>query len=250
MTLKRVTRQLTSYIRDPDSTDGPAGIESRRLNIYRDLFYKNIEGFISGGFPVLRSLFEDDSWHRLVRDFMIQHHCHTPYFLEISQEFLLYLQNGYSQREGDPPFIQELAHYEWVELALDVADEDLTAVPFLADGDLLESTPLVSPLAWSLAYQYPVHHIGEKFQPQQAPMTPTFLIVYRNRADEVGFMETNSVTARMLEILQQEQSLSGRQVLMQIATELNHADPDQVVAGGLEVLQQLLSLDIILGTTA
>ncbi|MEH6909739.1 MAG: putative DNA-binding domain-containing protein [Oceanicoccus sp.] len=249
MTLSKVTRQLTSYIRDPDSTDGPAGIEPRRLNIYRDLFYKNIEGFISGGFPVLRSLFEDDSWHSLVRDFMIQHHCHTPYFLEISQEFLLYLQDGYSQRAGDPLFIQELAHYEWVELALDVADEDLAAVPFLADGDLLEGTPLVSSLAWSLAYQYPVHHIGEKFQPQQAPVAPTFLIVYRNRADEVGFMETNSVTARMLEILLQEPSLNGRQVLMQIATELNHTDPDQVVAGGLEILQKLLSLDIILGTT-
>ncbi len=249
MTLEQVTRQLTSYIRNPESVDGPEGIEPRRLNIYRDLFYKNIEGFISSGFPVLRSLFEDDDWHDLVRDFMILHRCHTPYFLEISQEFLLYLQNGSPQREEDPPFMQELAHYEWVELALDVADEDLDAIPFLADGDLLEGVPLVSPLAWSLAYQYPVHHIGEKFQPQQVPEMPTFLIVYRNLDDEVGFMEANSVTARMLEILLQDQSLTGRQVLTQIATELNHADPAQVVAGGLEILRQLRSLDIILGIT-
>lgn len=250
MTLEQVTRQLTSYIRNPESVDGPAGIEPRRLNIYRDLFYKNIEGFISSGFPVLRSLFEDDDWHRLVRDFMIQHRCHTPYFLEISQEFLLFLQNSGARKEGEPPFMQELAHYEWVELALDVADEDLDTIAFLADGNLLEGIPLVSPLAWSLAYQYPVHHIGQKFQPQQAPVTLTFLIVYRNRDEEVRFMETNSVTARMLEILLQEQSLTGRQVLTQIATELNHPDPEQVVAGGLEILQQLHSLDIILGTTA
>ncbi|EAW31594.1 hypothetical protein GP2143_08589 [marine gamma proteobacterium HTCC2143] len=250
MTIEQVTRQLTSYIRDPESVDRPEGFEARRLNIYRDLFYKNIEGFISSGFPVLRSLYEDDDWRDIVRDFMIQHRCHTPYFLEISQEFLLYLQNSRVQRAEDPAFMQELAHYEWVELALDVSEEDLDAVAVIADGDLLEGVPRVSPLAWSLAYQYPVHLIGEKFQPQQVAELPTYLIVYRNLDEEVGFMEINSVTARMLEILLQDQSLTGRQVLAQIAAELNHADPRQVVAAGLEIMQQLRGLGIILGITA
>ena len=63
-------------------------------------------------------------------------------------------------------------------------------------------------------------------------------------------MEINAVTARMLEILLQDQSLTGRQVLTQIAVELNHADPRQVVAGGLEIMQQLRGLGIILGITA
>ena len=112
MTLEQVTRQLTSYIRDPESVGLPEGFEARRLNIYRDLFYKNIEGFISSGFPVLRSLFEDDVWRDIVRDFMIQHRCHAPYFLEISQEFLLYLQNSRVRRAEDPAFMQKLAHYE------------------------------------------------------------------------------------------------------------------------------------------
>ena len=53
----------------------------------------------------------------------------------------------------------------------------------------------------------------------------------------------------MLEILLQDQSLTGRQVLTQIAVELNHADPRQVVAGGLEIMQQLRGLGIILGIT-
>ena len=30
------------------------GVEDRRLNIYRELFYNNIESFISGTFPVLK----------------------------------------------------------------------------------------------------------------------------------------------------------------------------------------------------
>jgi hypothetical protein len=69
---------LTAHIRDPEQHEGPEGIENRRLKIYRDLFYKNIEGFISKGFPVLRKLFSDERWHAMVRDFMRKHECQTP----------------------------------------------------------------------------------------------------------------------------------------------------------------------------
>lgn len=55
---------------------------------------------------------------------------------------------------------------------MDLSDEDLDAVSVIADGDLLEGVPRVLPLAWSLAYQYPVHLIGEKFRPQQAAKLP------------------------------------------------------------------------------
>ena len=42
--------------------------------IYTDLFYRNIEGFISGGFPVLRRLVDDSRWHQMVRCFVESHH--------------------------------------------------------------------------------------------------------------------------------------------------------------------------------
>ncbi len=248
MSLDSVQRQLASHIRNPEKVAGPAGLEPRRLKIYQDLFYKNIENFIANGFPILRSLIDDEAWHAMVRDFMVHHQCHTPYFLEISQEFLLYLQNQRQQQTSDPVFMQELAHYEWVELALDVADEDLDLFEGDPEGDLLTALPEVSPLAWSLAYQFPVHKIGAEFQPTEVGGQPTFLIVYRNRQDKVGFMEANSVTARLLELLQEEQAESGQHVLEQIAREMQHPEPQQVIAGGLAILQQLHSLDIILGT--
>ncbi|ARN75288.1 DNA-binding domain-containing protein [Oceanicoccus sagamiensis] len=248
MSLDTVQRQLASHIRNPEKVAGPEGLEPRRLKIYQDLFYKNIENFIANGFPILRSLIADDPWHQMVRDFMVHHQCHTPYFLEISQEFLLYLQNQRQAQATDPLFMQELAHYEWVELALDVADEDVASFDGDTEGDLLAGLPQVSPLAWSLAYQFPVHKIGVEYQPTEAAEQPTFLIVYRNRQDQVGFMEANSVTARLLELLQEEGAHSGEQVLQQVAQEMQHPDPQQVVAGGLAILQQLQSLDIILGT--
>ena len=229
------------YLRDPQNNPAPEGIEPRRLKIYEDLVYKNIEGFISGGFPVLRSLYTDDDLHGLVRIFIDQHRCHTPYFLEISQEFLRFLTEEYQLRESDPLFIAELAHYEWVELALDVSLEDLANVTELHDPVL--EVPTLSPLAWLLSYQFPVHKIGKSFQPSEA-VEPTFLVVYRNPKDDVCFMELNPATARLLELIRDNTGATGASLLAQLSEELGM--PSETVAEfGGELLSQLCTQSII-----
>ncbi|MGI9286162.1 MAG: HvfC family RiPP maturation protein [Pseudomonadales bacterium] len=238
----------TAHLRHPDLHAAPPSIEDRRLQIYRDLLYKNVEAFISGAFPVLRKITDDIAWHTMVRDFMHRHVCQTPYFTEIAQEFIQYLEHERGQEEADPPFVLELAHYEWVEIALDLADTDITEIPARANGSLLDEHPVVSPLAWSLAYRFPVHRIGPTLQPQQAPEQLTYLVVYRNRSDNVKFMEANAVTARMLALLADEQHFTGTQVLQQIAKELQHPQPEQVLASGLQTIEKMRDLDIILGT--
>lgn len=171
--LAQLQQSLTNHLRNPDKHGGPAGIEDRRLGIYRSLVYNNIEGFIAGGFPVLREILSDAHWHAMVRDFVARHKSQSPYFLEISQEFLLYLQNERAPDAADPPFMLELAHYEWVELALDVAVDELPAKP-PAENGLLDAAIEVSGLLWCLNYQYPVHRLGPDFQPSEPPPEPTF----------------------------------------------------------------------------
>ena len=118
----------------------------------------------------------DDRWHRMVRDFFAKHRCETPLFAEIAQEFLGYLHDERQPEEYDPPFMLELAHYEWVELAVSVSDEDRNAPPADPNGDLLAGSPVVSPVAWNLSYRYPVHRIAPEFQPQAPGDGPTHLV--------------------------------------------------------------------------
>ena len=79
---------MARYLRDPRHQPPPPGVEARRLKIYEELIYNNIEGFISGGFPVLRSLYNEAEWQGLVRAFINQHRCQTPYFLQSVRSFL------------------------------------------------------------------------------------------------------------------------------------------------------------------
>lgn len=240
--------QLTNHIRDPEANQPPAGIEDRRLKIYRDLFYNNIEGFMRRGFPITRQLFSDNDWHTLIRSFMQGYACTTPFFPEITREFVNYLQSERTKQVNEPSFLVELAHYEWVEIALDLADIDLQSIAHQRSGNLLSGRPLMSPLAMCLAYQYPVHEIGPGFEPEQPPEEATFLIVYRNRDDQVKFMHSNQVTVRMLALISENESASGREVLLKLAAEMQHTDPDQLVASGQITLDKLRRLDIILGT--
>jgi hypothetical protein len=239
--------EFAAHIRDPEHNKVPAHLEDRRMKIYRDLFYNNVEGFLSNSFPVLRELMEDNNWHALARDFFAHHRSHSPLFLEISREFLNYLEQERGERPDDFPFLLELAHYEWVELAVSIADIAEQTVAVDPQGDILDGTPLLSPVAWPLSYRYPVHRISPDFIPDTPGEQITYLLVYRDDRDEVGFIELNQVSARLFAVLQEDPARSGREALLMIADELQHPDPDAVVSGGTQILQEWQQRGIILG---
>jgi hypothetical protein len=246
---KSLQYAFTAHIRDPENSPAPEGIEDRRINIYRNLFYNNIEGFVSSGFPVLRTLYSDDDWHAMIRSFFSKHKCHTPYFLEIAQEFIDYLQNEHEMRECDYPFLLELAHYEWVELAIEIDDTENDLTNVQVDGDLLTGHPQISALAWPLSYQFEVHKIAPEYLPEAPLAQGCHLIVYRDVDDEVRFMEINAVTARLLFLLNEDTNMTGQAALEQIAAELQHPSPEAVINGGLQTLRELKDRNIILGTS-
>lgn len=233
---------LTNHLRNPEQRSGPVGLEDRRLAIYRDLIYNNIEGFIAGSFPVLRSLMGDTQWHAMVRDFIVKHRAQTPYFLAISQEFLHYLMTERQPLADDFPFMLQLAHYEWAELAVDIAEAELPAA-----GDIPQNLDAaraqVSPLVMNLVYQYPVHKISRDYIPQ--PASITYLLVYRDQQDEVRFMEVNALTNRMLYLLQENSGASLGQVIQQLADELQHPEPEAFKLQAEQLVKQLFSARVI-----
>ncbi len=236
-------QEFAAYIRDPENNPVPADVKEERMAMYRALFFNNIEGFLSGNFPVLRKILDDKQWYALAQDFFAKHPFQSPYFSQIPEEFLDYLQNE-SESSEDFPFMLELAHYEWVEMALSIAKEDVVASNQYLEN-LLNRNIALSPLAWSLVYQYPVHKIAPAFLPLEAPEQPTFLIVYRNSEDEVNFIEITPITYRLLEIIQEHENPLAEDCLRQVARESNHSDPELIIASGLQILKELAEKTII-----
>ena len=211
---------FAAHIRDPENSPRPEEIEDRHMAIYRELFFNNLLKLLSGTFPVLTRLHTREKWRAMIREFMIRHRASTPYFLRIPKEFLDFLENEYVAGDDDFPFLLELAHYEWAELAVSVSEatnDDLAVDP---EGDLLEGIPIRSRLAELFAYHYPVHRISKDFIPESPGAQPTYLVIYRQSDDRLGFMELNPVTARLLELIGENDRQSGRRLPESLAAEI------------------------------
>ena len=242
---------FAAHIRNPEVHPRPPDIEPRRMQIYLDLFFNNIESFLAGTFPVAKSLLDPPVWLALVRGFLHGHPSESPYFAEISQEFMTFLSSRAIDAEPVlPACFLELCHYEWVEMALAIDDEPLPEADI--EGDLLDDVIVVSPLIWPLGYRFAVHNIGPDHRPDSPPADPTCLVVYRRRDDSVKFMESNAVTNRLIEILSQSQSQTGRQALDQLAEEIgtkpSTIESRTIREQGLATLVRLRDAEIILGT--
>ncbi len=242
---KATQSEFANYIRDPFNNPRPADIKKQRIETYRELFFNNIESFLSSNFPVLRAILDEQQWFELSQDFFVRHSCSTPYFSEISEEFIDYLQNE-RENSADYPFLLELAHYEWVEMALSIAKDEITVNTDDFIANVFQQTISLSPLAWPLAYQFPVQQISPSFLPDSAPKQPTFLLVYRDIADEVNFIQISPITFRLLEILQEKESISCENCLQQIAKESNHSEPETIISSGLQIIKDLAEKNIII----
>lgn len=246
--LDDLQRRFAAHLRDPAAAPAPEGLEERRLQIYRELFFDNISSLLAGTFPVLHRTLGPERWTRLVRGFYRDHRCQTPLFMEVPGEFVAYLDGERTAEPGDPAFLCDLAHYEWVELALAVDERDLASLAVDPDGDLITGVPLLSPLAWPLAYRFPVHRIGPDFQPAEPAPQPCFYLARRDRRDAVQILEASAATLRLVERLQQHDGLTGAQHLEALADELPQLDRDAVRSGGTTTLRELRATDVILGT--
>jgi hypothetical protein len=240
---QRYQLAFAAHIRDPKAHPRPPGVEARRMKIYSELLFNNIEGFLLACFPVLRQVLGARKWARLVRAFFSTHRSRTPYFRQIPDEFIQFLQNEWTPPEGYPPFLLALAHYEWIELALSVSNRGLDRAVDSA-GDLLDGVPLLNPVLANLRYDWPVHRIAPRRTVHPAE---SWLLVFRDAADQVQFSEINAFTARLLTLLEAG-TLSGRAALQHIAVESRHPDPAVVLQAGGALLDDLRARGAILGT--
>ena len=241
-TLQDQLAVLAAHVREADAHPGPPGIEQRRLGIYRDLVFNNLDGLLAGGFPVIRKTLGDAGWDALLRRFLARHRSRTPLFTELGLELVAFLE---ANPDPAQPWLAELAHYEWAELGLQLSDAAIP--PHDPDGDLLAGVPVLSPLAWPLAYRWPVTRIGPGYAQAEPPATPTLLLLRREDDGSIRFSALSPLLFRLLELVR-EGARSGRELLAQLAAEAGQADEAAFLAEALPMLERLRRERVLPGT--
>lgn len=245
MAFQALQRQFLAHLRNPAQHVLPVGYAKDGAALYVNLLYNKFNESLELCFPVTRALLGETAWQLLVKAFIAQHRCVSPYYRQIPDEFMAYLQMEWVNNT-DTPYLLELAHFEWVELALAIAEAEPVATFDSVVNDWLECHPVFAQVLQLLHYAYPVQRINENYQPTTSPEQATHILGFRDSNDAVQFIELNPATARLVEILQTS-DCAVQTAIEQIAAELQHPEPSALFTFGIATLTDLMQQRAILG---
>jgi hypothetical protein len=232
--------EFTAHIRNPAAHKKPAKVPDARMAVYREIVFNNIFSSVSACFPVCKSVLGARAWKKLVREFFANYQATTPLFREIPQQFLDFSKTA----RNLPEPLKQLAHYEWVELA--VASQPTETEKLSKKTDLLHEKPVLAPAHMLLKYDFAVHKISKKNLPKSTEST--HLLVFRNASNRVKFIELNPMTFELLRLIN-ENNMTGEQALMMLAEAINHPDIDAMIQFGVGILADLARQQAIIGST-
>lgn len=241
LSLHKQQEIFSQLLRSGQEDPALSHIEERRLRVYRELFFNNIEGLLAKGFPVMRRILGEADWKLLVKAFWETHRCQTPYFPKIGTEFVHWLQQ-YPLPEA-MPFLRELAHYELMEVVVDTADMALPGPSATLEDLHPEMTLLLNPVSVILHYEFPVQRISPEFQPLEPSADKTRLLVYRNRQHQVKFVALSAASVILLDLLQTR----PRSVLelLQVTEQSLHAAPGSLQGHIEQHIRDFIEREII-----
>lgn len=111
---QRYQLEFTAHIRNPKANKMPDQVNDVGMAVYREIVFSNVLNSVSACFPVCVQVLGKNAWDKLVRQFFANYQATSPIFKEIPQQFLQFLNTVGNL----PAYFQQLAHYEWVELAI------------------------------------------------------------------------------------------------------------------------------------
>lgn len=228
-----------NYLRNQeDSSFGDA--PKRAITVYQELIFNNIKGFLDKCFPICQRIISTEQWLALCQLFFKKSHLHSPYFIEINRDFVDFLYQQDLTQLKLPAFFAELAHYEWVELYVDIHTDELSPEQLAYPAGTL----LLHPSVQSLHYQWPVHCIDETHLPTQTQ--DAFLLVFRNKNHQVTFVELGILSYALLEFLDENPCQNPSLLVNKFLSSIQQSDNKELRQATESTLQDFLQQHIII----
>ena len=237
---QKVQHDFTQRIRHGNSMPLPDNVSESRMQVYQELLFNNIYEIVSQCFPVISAIVDDKFWRSLMAEFIALNPCQTPYFHRLAQEMVSFLG---TLNLPDYPYLAQLAHYEWIELELDIDDKKLDLSGVSQEIEL-SSQLIFSPQVRLLNYDFDVENIGANYLPTEP--VASYLLVYRKEDGHVDFIKLNQLSHSLLTLLMDEKSLGT--VIDEVIKLSPVQDKQLVISGAINLIDKLIGLGVIVGS--
>jgi hypothetical protein len=247
MAFQKLQRQFLAHCRNPEQQPIPTGFDPQGTAIYVDLLYNKFNDSLTACFPVTYAILGEGVWQGLLKDFITEHRCLSPYYRQIPDEFVQYLQSE-RQVTNDLPFLAELAHFEWIELVLSIAEALPVENESLSDVQLMEEVLVFTPVLKLMHYVWPVQQLNPRYQPDELPSVATHILGFRNAEDQVQFVALNPATANLM--LKLQNGRTAKQALQEFGKNLQPLELANLMLFGKDILRDLYCQGAIIGINA
>jgi hypothetical protein len=244
MAFQNLQRQFLAHLRSPEQQPLPTGFDQQGAALYVDLLYNKFNDSLTTCFPVTYAILGETVWQQLLKNFIAEHRCLSPYYRQIPDEFVQYLKNE-RQVINDLPFLAELAHFEWIELTLSIAEAEPIVTESLSDLQLMEAVLVFTPVLKLLHYVWPVQQINRAYQPDEPPSVATHILGFRDAADQVQFIALNLATASL--VLQLQNQYTAKQTLQELGKDFTPSELSNLMLFGKDILADLYRQGAIIG---
>lgn len=245
---QQVQYDFCQWLRNPAQALSTAvqGVAVDRMQVYRELLLNNVLNFIDMVFPVAKSLLPAQHWESLQQDFFARAQCQSPFYMDISKEFLDYLQQAEPAVLSDYPWLIELLHVEWMELHVELAEftwpeaQYSLAVEDLSRLDDQAALAFTVPV-WVLGYRWPVYQWRVGQDVSGVAENPGFILVWRDADDDRCQLVLPPAFALLLDSMQQLQRFSASSVQQHVSAHLGLlavAEQQQLIKQVLDFLVQ------------
>lgn len=237
--LRQFQEAFGGYLRRQAHDDDDSALVPERVGrLYQELIFNSVANFPQQCFPICKRLL-GEQFDTLCRAFFQDYPLHSPYFTQINQDFVRFLESQPSLPEG----VAGLAHYEWVELLVDI-DSDKKPIVVLAsdEGDIA-----LNPSLQNLHYGHVVHLMTPMSDLADLKACETFLLMYRRSDDSVETMQTNALTHLLIEFMQHSDVVyaSADELLMTFLASIGGEMNASMTAFFAELLDELLVKQVL-----
>ena len=234
-------------LRDPAASPLPSSVPERRMAVYEELVFNNLKGFIDTAFPITREIVSEAEWQRTLRRFAAGHRCRSPLFRDIAEEFLGWFVPMADTLFPDRPWLAEFMHYEWIELAAEVAEDPPGRDVIDPDGDLMKGCPALHPSVHVGCYRHPLHRVSPRRLPQEREQGSYCYLVMRASDDRIRFHNVNPAVGWLIERIDQRDG-NGEGALLALAEHLGVSVTATFLEQGQSMLSDLRRQGTLIGT--
>jgi hypothetical protein len=188
---KDFTKSLASLSTDPKA--------EQRFRVYRRMARHRLSDVIESSFPRLRVALGDLG--DILERWFEESPPRSPYIRDIAGEFAKWLSTA-DLPASAPPWVNELAAFEWATLDVQHAHEEESAEDVREIGELdFERPAILTPAHRVLRTRYAVHRIPEDAtELPEVEEAPFVLCIYRDPAShEARVLELSPIAAAIIE---------------------------------------------------